>query len=139
MSPTDLQSAVNKVRRFNRFYTKRIVLLNQGYLETNFSLTQARILFELAQRKGLTATDLIRELDIDRGYLSRTLAQFEKQGLIQRTTSKKDQRFQTLKLTAAGKKSFSVLNNRSSQEIGEWLKKLSEEQKQQLLEAMNTV
>jgi len=139
MGPTDLQSAVDKARRFNRFYTKRIGLLNQGYLETNFSLTQARILFELAQRKGLTATDLIRELDIDRGYLSRNLAQFEKQGLIQRTTSKKDQRFQTLKLTAAGKKSFSVLNNRSSQEIGEWLKKLSDEQKQELLEAMNTV
>jgi DNA-binding MarR family transcriptional regulator/GNAT superfamily N-acetyltransferase len=139
MSPSDLRNAVDSVRRFNRFYTKRIGLLNQGYLDTNFSLTQARILFEVAQSKDLTATDLIRELDIDRGYLSRTLGQFEEQGLIKRTESKSDRRFQTLKLTPAGKNSFSVLNKRSSTEIGDWLKKLSDLEKRELLEAMNTI
>jgi DNA-binding MarR family transcriptional regulator/ribosomal protein S18 acetylase RimI-like enzyme len=139
MSPTDLRSAIDRVRKFNRFYSKRIGLLNQGYLDTHFSLTQARILFELAQRKDLTATDLIRELGIDRGYLSRTLGQFVDEGLIKRTQLKKDHRFQTLKLAGEGKKSFSVLNKRSSSDIANWLKKLSNEEKQKLLQAMNTV
>ncbi|HEX9654633.1 MAG TPA: helix-turn-helix domain-containing GNAT family N-acetyltransferase, partial [bacterium] len=112
---------------------------NKGLLKTPFSLTQARILFELAQHEDSTASDLINELDIDRGYLSRLLTTFEKNGLILKTPSKSDNRYRLLKLTAKGRKTFSVLNDRSSRETESVLQNLSQEDQHRLLHAMQTI
>jgi DNA-binding MarR family transcriptional regulator/GNAT superfamily N-acetyltransferase len=138
MNPSQAYEAVQKVRKFNRFYTERIGLLNQGYLETNLSLTHVRVLFELANRNDLTASNLIQELHIDPGYLSRILSRFAKEDYIKKSKSKSDNRFQHLRLTTKGRKAFSVLNERSSREIGDLLKNLSREDLQRLLDAMDT-
>jgi DNA-binding MarR family transcriptional regulator/N-acetylglutamate synthase-like GNAT family acetyltransferase len=130
---------IDRIRRFNRFYTKRIGLLGQGLLKTRFPLTQARIIFELAQQDHLTASDLINMLGIDPGYLSRILRGFEQDGLILRKPSEKDNRQRLLKLTLKGRKSFNVLNNRSRQEIHELIKGLSEEDRLRLLSAMENI
>ncbi|UCE20457.1 MAG: MarR family transcriptional regulator [Gemmatimonadota bacterium] len=134
-----LCESIEKVRKFNRFYTKRIGLLEQGLLKTRYPLTQARIIFELAQHEQTTARDLVSALSIDPGYLSRILSIFEKDGLIQKTPSKSDNRQRVLKLTAKGRKSFHVLNNRSSQEVKGLLQSLSGEDQHRLIHAMRTI
>ena len=134
-----LNEGVAVYRRFSRFYTKQIGLLAQSYLKTRFPLTQARILYELAQHKHSTAGDIISELNIDPGYLSRILTGFEKDGLIRKLRSKADSRQRILKLTALGKKSFAVLNERSSKEAQTLLLSLSEENRHRLLSAMEVI
>src|SRR5580658_1710645 len=93
---------VAAVRGFNRFYTNVIGLLRGKYLDTPYSLTEARLLFELAQRDASEVTDLRRVVDIDAGYLSRILARFEADGLITRQRSAADGRRQVIQLTGAG-------------------------------------
>jgi DNA-binding MarR family transcriptional regulator/GNAT superfamily N-acetyltransferase len=127
------------MRRFNRFYTKRIGLLNQGLLKTKFPLTQARIIFELAQHEQSTASDLTSELGIDPGYLSRILSSFEQDGLIQKMRSKSDSRQSLLRLSAKGRKSFSILDDRSRQELKALLQSLSSEDQHRLLNAMHMI
>lgn len=139
MTEDQLNKNIEKIRRFNRFYTKQIGLLTQGLLKTRFPLTQARIIFELAQHVQSTAKDVIHELGIDPAYLSRILTTFEKEGLIRKVQSKSDNRQWFLKLTAKGKKSFSILNNRSSQEVKVLLRSLSSEDRHRLLSAMHTI
>src|SRR5262249_44903874 len=118
-SPVDQRIAA--VRRFNRFYTAQIGLLQEGYLRSPYSLTEARVLYELAHRERPTATALSQELDVDAGYLSRILRGFEKRGLIDRTQSKTDGRRSLLALTRKGKAAFAPLNARSRQDIGAML------------------
>src|SRR5579864_8271563 len=96
-------AAVTAVRGFNRFYTNVIGLLRGKYLNTPYSLTEARLLFELAQRDASEVTDLRRTVDIDPGYLSRILARFESDGLIARQRSAADGRRQVIRLTARGR------------------------------------
>jgi DNA-binding MarR family transcriptional regulator/GNAT superfamily N-acetyltransferase len=139
MIEAQLHEKVEAVRRFDRFYTNRIGLLKPGLLKTRFPLTQARIIFELAQRDDLTASALTRTLDIDAGYLSRILSAFEKDGLIQKSPSKSDNRHRLLKLTAKGRKAFSVLNERSNRKNTALLQSLSPEDQQRLLQAMSTL
>ena len=134
-----MQDWVQAFRKFNRFYTIQIGLLNQGLLKTPYSLTQSRILFELAHSKQMTASDLIRVLGVDPGYLSRLIGQFEKQGLLKRGRSKADSRKRLLTLTTKGKKAFSVLDERSSEEARNLLSKLSGENQQSLLQAMQRI
>src|SRR5262245_40949760 len=112
-----LPEKIAAVRRFNRLYTKRIGLLNQGLLKTQYPLIQVRVLFELAHLEQATDKDLIRELDIEAGYLSRILTGFEHAGLLQRLTSKSDHRQRLLRLTSKGKKVFASLDTRASQEV----------------------
>src|SRR5215470_3799271 len=131
-----LPEQVELVRGFNRFYTKQIGLLREGLLQTPFSLTQARVLYELGTRPGLRSTDLICELGLDRGYLSRLLKGFEKQGLIQRATSKEDRRVFLLSPTAEGRAEFQRLNRRSQAEILEMLAPMTAVQRQRLAESM---
>jgi DNA-binding MarR family transcriptional regulator/N-acetylglutamate synthase-like GNAT family acetyltransferase len=130
---------VATVRRFNRFYTKRLGLLDQGLLKTQFPLIQARILFELAQQEQSTATALKQELGIDAGYLSRILASFEKDGLLRKSTSQTDSRQRLLSLTAKGRKAFSTLDARSKTDIEKLLDGLSSEDHHRLLHAMATI
>jgi DNA-binding MarR family transcriptional regulator/GNAT superfamily N-acetyltransferase len=134
-----LQKAVETVRSFNRFYTKRMGLLNPRYLKTKFPLTQARILYELAHRKDPTASELIQELNIDPGYLSRILSVFAKNGLIGKSQSTSDSRFQHLKLTTKGRKTFSELNEKSNREMGTLLKGISRDNQSRLLQAMRAM
>src|SRR5271156_5316547 len=94
------------VRRFNRFYTRQIGVLRKTYLDSPYSLGEMRVLYEIAHSDAPTATDIARALDLDAGYLSRVLRNFEKRGLISRKTSESDARQSHLTLTARGRKTF---------------------------------
>src|SRR5579864_2426257 len=103
MSDT-LQQRTGAVRRFSRFYTRQIGVLRKNYLDSPYSLGEMRVLYELAHGGARTATDIGRALDLDAGYLSRVLRNFEKRGLITRKTSTEDARQSHLALTARGEK-----------------------------------
>ncbi|MCI0412221.1 helix-turn-helix domain-containing GNAT family N-acetyltransferase [bacterium] len=134
-----MQDLVDAFRSFNRFYTRQIGLLNQTFLDSDFSLSQARILFEVAHGSESTATDLEEALRMDAGYLSRMIREFEQQGLIRRVRSTHDSRERWLKLTSKGKKAFALLNQRSSSEAKTLLEKLSAENRGRLLHCMRTI
>ncbi|KNZ33729.1 MAG: hypothetical protein AD742_04705 [Methylibium sp. NZG] len=137
--PATATDRVEAVREFNRFYTHRIGVLHEGLLDTRFSLTESRLLWELAHRDGPTATDLTRALKLDAGYLSRLLAGFTQRGLIRRTRSAEDARQQRLTLSATGRRAFAPLNTRSQAGVAALLAGLTEPQQQQLLQAMATI
>jgi DNA-binding MarR family transcriptional regulator/ribosomal protein S18 acetylase RimI-like enzyme len=134
-----LEHRVTAIRRFNRFYTGAIGALHEGLLQSRFSLTEARVLYELAQRADVTATELGRELDLDSGYLSRILQRFEREGLIVRALSEVDRRQSLLSLTAAGREAFAPLDARSREEVGARLAALSEPAQASLVGAMQQI
>lgn len=127
---------VAAVREFNRFYTNVIGVLREGLLRTPYSLTEARVIFELAQREETELADLRRTLDIDAGYLSRILARFETDGLAERKRSAADARRQIIRLTDQGRAAFDMLNARSAEEIRALLSRLTEEDQRRLIAAM---
>jgi DNA-binding MarR family transcriptional regulator/GNAT superfamily N-acetyltransferase len=127
------------VRRFNRFYTRQIGLLNEGLLDSPFSLTEVRTLYELAQTPRISAGKLRKTLGLDAGYLSRMLAGFERSGLIQKQESESDGRQSLLSLTRKGAKAFAPLDQRSSQQVGAMLSRISPAQHDSLLAAMRTI
>ena len=136
----DMETRVDAVRRFNRFFTRRIGVLREGLLHSPYSLAEARILFEVAHRDlVLTASDLSRELGLDPGYLSRMLARLEQQGLVEKVRSETDARRRLLSLTSEGKEAFSLLDARSREEVAEMIDDLSEGDQLRLLEAMRTI
>src|SRR5579862_3867042 len=130
---------VSAVRRFNRFYTRQIGLLDEGLLNSPFSLTQVRTLYELAQREQTTAVELCTSLGLDAGYLSRMLAAFEKAGLIEKRSSPTDARQTLLRLTKRGRKAFGPLDARSNEQVAAMLGKLPATKQADLLQAMNTI
>jgi DNA-binding MarR family transcriptional regulator/GNAT superfamily N-acetyltransferase len=134
-----LEDRIAAVRQFNRFFTRQIGVLREGLLHSPYSLTEARVLFELAQRQDLTSSDVCRELGLDAGYLSRILARLEQQGLLEKVRSEADGRQRLLRLTPEGEHAFALLNQRSRDEVAEMLSDLSEEDQQRLLKAMNTI
>lgn len=134
-----LSQRIDLVRRFNRFYTKQIGVLQEGLLKSPFPLTEARVLYELAQQEQTTATALGNQLGLDAGYLSRIVSSFEKQGLLQKEPSPTDGRQNLLALTEAGQAEFAKINVRSQQEIGAMLAGLPEADQQRLVVAMQTV
>src|SRR4051812_40398275 len=117
-----LEARVGAVRHFNRDYTRRIGVLGEGHLGSPFSLTQARVLYELAHRRQPTAAELCTELGLDRGYLSRTLSRFERDGLVTRKASRSDGRRSLLALTTRGRQVFAGLDARSAGEVRALLK-----------------
>jgi DNA-binding MarR family transcriptional regulator/GNAT superfamily N-acetyltransferase len=139
MAESTPDERVLAVRRFNRFYTKQIGLLGAGYLESPFSLTEVRVLYELAHRDQPTASDLGRDLGLDPGYLSRILRGFEKRGLVARTRSKADGRQSLLALTRRGQEAFAPLHARSHEQIAAMLKALSAADQKRLTEAMTAI
>jgi DNA-binding MarR family transcriptional regulator/N-acetylglutamate synthase-like GNAT family acetyltransferase len=134
-----LEDRIAAVRQFNRFFTRQIGVLREGLLHSPYSLTEARVLFELAQRQDLTSSDVCRELGLDAGYLSRILARLEQQGLLEKVRSEADGRQRLLRLTPEGEHAFALLNQRSRDEVAEMLSDLSEEDQQRLLKAMDTI
>ena len=132
------------MREFNRVYTSMIGLLHGGYLDTPYSLTEARVLFELAQARETERGEseisaLRRSVDIDAGYLSRILARFEADGLITRRRSDTDARRRVIRLTSAGEHAFDGLDRRSAAQIGGLLDQLTEAEQQRLTAAMATI
>ena len=136
MSQVLLKDRAETVRRFNRFYTRKIGVLHEFLLNSSFSLTEVRIQYELAHSPGLTAADLCREFSLNAGYVSRLIKGFEKKGLIEKHPSPTDARVTQLFLTDLGQKTFQGLNEAACLEIMEMLKKLSDPEQIQLLEAM---
>jgi DNA-binding MarR family transcriptional regulator/GNAT superfamily N-acetyltransferase len=135
----DLDQRIAVVRRFNRFYTRQIGLLGAGYLQSPFSLTQVRVLYELAHRERPTAAELSRDLGLDPGYLSRVLHGFRKAGLIESERSKTDGRQSHLSLTEKGQAAFAPLNARSHDDIGAMLGDLAAAEQDRLVDAMHTI
>ena len=136
---SQLETRIATVRGFNRFITSHVGALNEGLLDSEFSLTECRILYELAHRPGLTATDLARDLGLDAGYLSRTLRRFRDRGLVEATASEADGRRQELTLTDAGGRAFAPLDRRSRDEVAEVLAPLAEPEQARLIAAMRCI
>jgi DNA-binding MarR family transcriptional regulator/N-acetylglutamate synthase-like GNAT family acetyltransferase len=134
-----LEQRIDAVRRFNRQYTRRIGVLQRGYLRSPFSLAEVRVLYELAHRERATATELARELDLDAGYLSRILASFSRHGLLHRARSDRDGREQLLSLTRHGLDTFEPLEAAAREQIGALLRQLPDRQQQRLVAAMRTI
>jgi DNA-binding MarR family transcriptional regulator/GNAT superfamily N-acetyltransferase len=130
---------VAAVRRFNRYYTRRIGVLDEGLLHSPYSLTEVRVLYELAHASGLTARDLARGLGLDAGYLSRILQAFEKRGFVTRGTAADDARQRPLGLTAEGRRAFAPLDRRSQKEIAAMLTPIAEAEQARLTGAMGAI
>lgn len=145
MSPTahlaeaTLRGHVERVRRFNRFYTKKIGVLKESLLDSDFKLTEARVLFEIAHLGECTATALARDLGIDMGYLSRIIRRFRQHGLVQRGMSRTDGRQRLIWLTDIGNDALADLASRSRLLFEEMLAGLSPEQRDDLVIAMETI
>ncbi|HEV2955795.1 MAG TPA: bifunctional helix-turn-helix transcriptional regulator/GNAT family N-acetyltransferase [Xanthobacteraceae bacterium] len=133
------EQRIAAVRRFTRFYTRHIGVLREGLHASPFSLAQARVLYELANRVAPTAADIARDLGLDAGYLSRILGSFAQRGLIARTRSRKDGRQTHLALTPAGREAFAPLDHGSHDEVAAMLAPLSAGAQARLIEAMGTV
>lgn len=132
------RSQVKAVRAFNRFYTQRIGVLKR-YLDTDFTLTEVRVLYELAHRPPLTARELVRDLELDPGYLSRILRRFEDQGWVARETAPHDARQHLLRLTEAGYATFAPLQQKSRDETAALLATVAPAARPRLIAALDTV
>jgi DNA-binding MarR family transcriptional regulator/GNAT superfamily N-acetyltransferase len=136
---SEFQQRIEAVRRFNRFYTRQIGVLNEGLLKSPFPVTEARVIYELAHHESVTATQLADELGLDAGYLSRILRGFRQRGLVHKKSSQVDARQNDLSLSEVGLLEFAKLNAASRNEIGAMLADLSEIEQGQLVEAMQVI
>ncbi|MEV6834331.1 bifunctional helix-turn-helix transcriptional regulator/GNAT family N-acetyltransferase [Streptomyces sp. NPDC051133] len=131
---------VQDVRAFNRFYTGVIGALDYGrHLYAPYTLTESRVLYELAQVPHLDAADLRTGLDLDAGYLSRILNKFEEGGLIERGPSQSDPRRRRVRLTARGREAAGLLDERARDTVGALLDTVAPEDRSRLAEAMRTI
>jgi DNA-binding MarR family transcriptional regulator/predicted GNAT family acetyltransferase len=135
----DLDQRVAAVRRFSRFYTRQIGLLQDGMLASPFGLAEARVLYELAQRQTTTASALAAELGLDPGYLSRMLHGFSERGLIAKTAAPGDRRQTMLSLTARGRKAYAPLEKGSNKVVARMLGALPVAEQERVVAAMATV
>ncbi len=130
---------VENVRRFNRFYTRQIGVLNGGFLQSSFSLTEVRVLYEIAHRERTAASEIIRDLGIDAGYLSRILRAFHRKGLVAKRTPSDDRRQIDLTLTVKGRREFGKLEMRQRVEVARILQPLGPKHRLRLLHAMGSI
>ena len=135
VSPADIAL----VRAFNRDYTRRIGVLRAGLLDSPYSLTEVRVMYELAHRRGVSAAELATDLELDRGYLSRLLQRFERAGLLSREAALADARRQHLALTPAGRRAFAPLERRSRQQVQRLLWALDPMRRRVVLGAMQAI
>lgn len=136
---TDISERIEAIRRFNRFYTKQIGLLQEGLLDSPFTLAEARVIYELAHHEETTATHLAEELASDLGYLSRVVGAMEKRHLLEKRRSEADGRERILSLTEEGRRAFTELNAASSRDIQAMLGELAEVDQDRLVHAMQTI
>lgn len=127
------------IRGFNRFYTHQICVLQEHLLQSDFSLTEIRVMYELSSRGDLTSADLCQMLGLDAGYLSRLISGFEKKGLIQKVRSVTDARAVQLHLSDLGRSVLAPLENQTQQEVIALLQALPEQQQQQLTASMQRI
>ena len=139
MTPHTVFSAVREVRHFNRFYTRQIGVLQDGLLESRFSLTDVRVLYEIAHRDQPTAGELARELGLDAGYLSRILSDYARRGWIRRDAAQEDARRQHLTLTAKGRSAYAPLETRSEATTRALLDRVPQGAQARLVAAMQTI
>ena len=132
-------SRVDAVRRFNRFYTRRIGVLTDDYLGSAFPLPQARVLYELGERGECTASQLCADLDLDAGYLSRLVAGLRRQGLVAAEAPSEDRRRRHLTLTPKGRKAFATLDESSRRAMGDMLAPLPPPHREKLVQAMSAM
>jgi DNA-binding MarR family transcriptional regulator/GNAT superfamily N-acetyltransferase len=138
-SMQDARAQVDAIRRFNRFYTRQIGLIGKGYLDSPFTLSEVRVLYELAYRDTPTASEIAKALALDAGYLSRMLLSFRKRGFLARKTSDNDARQSHLSLTKQGRAAFGALEAKSEAGVSKMIEGLSPEEKNRLTGAMGTV
>ncbi len=139
MATIDPAQRIAAVRSFNRFYTRQIGILQEGYLDSPFSLAEVRVLYEVAHGDPTTASALGKTLRLDAGYLSRMLRSFESRGLVAREPSAADGRQRELRLTERGREAFAPLDARSRDAIGTMLRGLTEADQERLVKAMTTI
>jgi len=139
MLNTELEPRVAAVRRFNRFYTQRIGVLQEGWLKSQFSLAEARVLYELTHRNRPTASELAKDLGLDAGYLSRILRGFEARGLIVKETSDSDGRQSLLSITERGRRQFAPIESHTNDEVRAMLGGLPAGTQTCLVECMHTI
>jgi DNA-binding MarR family transcriptional regulator/ribosomal protein S18 acetylase RimI-like enzyme len=139
LPPSDPAAQIDAVRRYNRFYTRKIGVLDEGFLKSPFSLTETRVLYELAQRGETTATRMGEELGLNAGYLSRILRRFQERRLVESKRSEKDGRQSLLSLTPKGRAAFARLDQESKRQVGAMLEPLSEADRRALVGAMEGI
>lgn len=139
MSEFEISHRIETIRRFSRFYTRRIGALREGLLKSPFGLTEARLIYELAFHQPITATGLTELLGLDDGYVSRLLGKLERSDIISRSPSPKDGRARLISLTDKGMEEFSFLNEASKTEIAQMLSLVSAPDQDALVDAMETV
>src|SRR5215471_15830460 len=134
-----MEARVAAVRRFSRFYTRRLGILQDPFLQTAFSLTEARVLYELAHRDKPTATEIAEALGLDRGYLSRILRGFMERDLVYKTSSREDGRQNLLSLTSRGRMSFAAIDKRSQDDVASILAKIPAGEQDRVVSAMGAI
>ena len=139
MTIRERERRIAAVRQFNRFYTRQIGVLRKTFLDSPYSLAEARVLYEIANGQSPTASEIGRALDLDAGYLSRTLRNFEKRGLIMRKISARDARQSHLALSPRGRKAFAPLERRSQRDTTAMLGRLAPAEQARLIGAMKTI
>jgi len=133
------QELIDRIISLNRFYTNILGLLDQHFLDSPFSLTEGRVLYEICNTQECSAKKIREKIVIDEGYLSRILDSFSKRGLIKKTSSSKDGRLRIIVPTEKGKKEFAKLNGNSNLLISQMIEKLSEEERGELLSKMEGI
>jgi DNA-binding MarR family transcriptional regulator/predicted GNAT family N-acyltransferase len=135
----ELEGQIAAVRGFSRFYTHKLGIIEPKLLDSPFTLQEARIIYEIAQQENCTATDLVRALGLDAGFLSRTLAALQRRQIVARKPSKTDRRANELVLTAKGRAAFAELENRSRREVAALLGGLDDDGRARVVGAMTAI
>jgi len=133
------QESIEKIRSFNRFYTNVIGLLDQHYLDSPFSLTEGRVLYEIVHSEDCSAKKIRANVSIDEGYLSRIIDKFMRQGLIKKSPAPEDRRLQIIVVTEKGQKEFSKLNENSNESISQVVESLSPAECEELVAMMERI
>lgn len=133
------QEIIDKIRSFNRFYTNIIGLLDKHFLDTPFSLTEGRVLYEIRHTELCTAKKIRANIDIDEGYLSRIIDKFIRGGMVRKTPAQADRRLHIIVLTEKGQREFLKLNDNSNKMIAQMIDKLSEQERADLVETMERI
>jgi DNA-binding MarR family transcriptional regulator/GNAT superfamily N-acetyltransferase len=139
MATQQTDREISAVRAFNRFYTRKLGLIEPKLLHSPFTLQEARIMYEIAHRSACTATDLTRDLGLDPGFVSRTLQGLQRRQIVTRRPSKDDGRVNELSLTAKGRTAQAELERRTREELGSLLAALDDNQRAAVVQAMTTI